>query len=326
MIMILFQGAKDKITKRFLFNYLYNLYDNYNINIIKVKNFNYSTIILVDLQNKETKNVERVVVKKYKDLNKKSYLLSQYSALEEFYTLNKNPLVTSPKPIKIDLEKNLFLMEYKQGPTLKELLTRFRYTSTNLINDYISFSAVGLHAYHSLMYHRNSRPPSIKEVKFPGSFRFLLPEETENIIDKLLPNVYLKNKVTLFRDYKPDNIIINGNKICLFDFPTVKTILTPHFDIGFFFYYLGILSQHPQNKYLKLNLRNFEIFKVFLDKYSPGLYYKLNQEDIQLIHIFIKLLARKDLEYFSNSKGVKLKFTKIYLKNFLDDFYWFDKC
>lgn len=274
----------------------------------------HSEIYIFSIKYPDKRLENKLFVKFCKDSSSEKVIM-EFKNQSLFYEKINCEHIRTPKPLKIDLENKLVIMEFVNGIELKKILLKYKYIDKQELDKLIKLSALMLARYHSLFSIGSDKPFVINN---PDLKRELSFDYINNCVpvDKCL----IDSKVRLFNDYTVWNIIVDKNfNIYLVDFPGEECVFTPHLDLARFKYSLNIVKQYPQFRFLRRNWWNVEeLFSTFLQQYCYATNKKFNNYDLLLINFFEKeyLIKLKDV-YDSDNKFF---FEKIYMSSFINKY------
>lgn len=253
----------------------------------------------VFLMNVHSENEFKVVAKFRK--SSVNCITTEYENLSRFY----NKYRTAPRPLGLDIQNNIIIMEYVEGLTLKKLL--LKKVDYDFLVSMIEQSAIALSKFHQL----EKDDYNNLHIDSP-----LLCDIDISKLNEYIDKCGLGVKIKSFLDYSPWNNIVNNSEIFLIDFPDRLCVCTPHIDIARFNFCLKIIKQYPQFKFLKKKWWEENLVSdIFFKKYCEKMKSIPNQYDLYLINYFEISYAKKLCKIYNND--FKLIFEKIYLNNFL---------
>lgn len=254
---------------------------------------------------------------KYFNTTSSDELKRQFGYQSLFWEKSSSNRITTPKPLYLDIDNKMTIMEYVEGVSLKQLLTKFRPQNKKYLIDALDLSAISLASYHQLF-----------KVSESDTILINSPLLGNNIIvDALKKGISpdkcnLKLKTISFLDFTAGNVIIDNQstKLFLIDFPQFESLCTPHLDLARFRFGLKIIKQYP---ILKLHISDWwtvsSIYDHFLERYCVEMNSKLNAEDLAFIDFLEVEYARKLQNIYKNSKfRLKLTLEKYYMAPFIN--------
>jgi hypothetical protein len=241
--------------------------------------------------------------------------LNEFESLREINRKIIDDKVKTPQPVGIDQENKAIVMEYIDGPSLKQILLRFRPPTDGFLEARVELAAIALTRFHKIMMVEDSEPYSIESP-------FLEKGLTLGPIENDLRDCSLRFKTKSFVDFSVWNIIaekgFNGG-IFLTDFPDNSCISSPHIDIARFRYSLKIVNEYPQFRFLGISWWNHEkVFQHFLRKYCEEMGYGFSKTDETIVDWFERSYFKKLMSvYLCNKSSLKLTVERAYMGNLL---------
>jgi len=271
-------------------------------------------VLTYDLCNRSGDFDKRIVAKLCKSLTP-SEVENEYRCQASFHANCSNSKVAPAKPLGVEAERKVIVMEYLEGETLGKTLLSVESPHNPGINRSVDLAALALSTFHRVS------ELSDREGRLAPS-PYLRPDIDLEHIYRDLDKCGLQKKAKSFLDFSAMNIQVASDcdtRVALLDLPYVDCVSTPHLDLARFKFSLEVILQHPQYKLLRLNRWNPDsVFRRMLDKYSDFVGAKPNEHDMRLIEIMEGEYARKMQMIYSSGRGnLRLLVEGTYLKNFL---------
>ena len=309
---------------------LKGLFPNARIRLLKNYKTFHSEILLYEIGyfGRNNRTNKRVIVK-YFNTTTFEEIKRQFEYQSRFSEKCTDFRISTPKPLYLDADNKMTVMEYVEGANLKHLLTKIKPVNKNYLNDLLDLTAISLAVYHKLFMVSETR-----EIKINSPL--LENNVIENAMKKgiLLDTCGINFKVVAFLDFTPGNVIVEkqGKKISLIDFPQFESVSTPHLDLARFRFSLKIIKQYP---ILRFHISNWwtvdSVYDRFLEKYCQEMNFTPNTEDAIFIEFLEGEYARK-LQYLYNSHlqiankfRFRLTLEKYYMMPFLRNLLGSDK-
>ena len=274
----------------------------------------HSEIFVMDIKRKKAN--QKVLVK-FCGLNNSAGVLNEHKLLSIFNSSYNDDIISSPKPLSVDPDNGILIMEYVEGKNLKDLLLKLNLKDKDYLSEIIDLSAIALSRFHYTF-----REAEYEDISIDS---FLLEADVNTNLNnnkEMLSQCNLQIRSKSFIDFAVWNIIIDKEietKIYLIDFPEQECICNPHLDLARFKYSLAILKQYPQFRFFGMDWWDLNnIYDAFLRKYCAEMKINLNKWDYALINYFERIYARKAKSIYSNNhSNIKFVFEGIYLKSFI---------
>jgi hypothetical protein len=280
--------------------------------VIQKSNFFHSTLYRLTTTLPYPGFPREILLKKYREKNIFD-AQGEYFYLESFYRRNTDTVVSSPLPVMMDADRQSMVTEFVPGQTVKTHLLRVVPDTMDHLDEYNERSALALARFHSVF-----MQPLDREVHINSPLLGSFGENEIRHYTALLSECTMTTKVQAFIDFSPQNLIINGRRIFLIDFPDRECICTPHLDIARWKFNLKLLKQFPRFRFLKLNRWDDErLFRRFIKKYCSEMHVTLNEKDAQLIDFFLGHYAKKLISIYADSDSLRLNLEYRYLSGFL---------
>jgi hypothetical protein len=249
---------------------------------------------------------------KYANSDSPQEITNQFKTQSEFHDRCAGEIVGAPRPLYLDSQEKMIVMEYIGGTSLKQALLKTRPGSFDW-RQLADWSATALSRFHQVFARGTDAPIRIDS-----------PELEENVdggaIAGRLTGCNIQARAGQFVDFGAWNVIFHGRKpgVFLVDFPGAECICTPHLDLARFKFSLKVIKQYPQFRFIKMDWWHVDpFFDQFLRKYGDKTGVQPNQDDLGLIAWLEGEYGRRLSNiYRTSGLNVKLAAERLYMRNF----------
>jgi len=253
-----------------------------------LENFNSGKTKLFVLNQIKNKKNRKIFVKHYPHHKDGRDTLNEFRYQKKFYEYVKDfSNINTPKPVHMDFDNKILVMEYIEGKTLRKLLLEIKQPSIEYLKNITASCGIALAKFHKL-FELSESSRYLKDERFYNGYwrKKGSPFESETE----LKQCGLNSVSDAYGDFGPAQILVKDKKIYLIDFPSPKEkiLATPHLDLAKFRFYLKLLNQHPRFLFPKSNWSPNNLYEEFFHQYCKEKEVNWNEFDKENIRDLVK--------------------------------------